>query len=246
MSTPITVGYEGRHAKISMKLDLGRTPLDLTSYEADLEAATEWSRRQLRCAKLAHDAHLLRAVLLVQAEGGGYTLAGALEDMALAGSARKQADRLLAGTLRMAGWRQDTPDPNPKMRYREGRGLLGSRLPVHQGKERSADVLVNLNNGMTIVAEADGAFEYHWEYPWREAQKPHKTWRDYERVDPNDIALLGDWWNTGKYTDGLDLGRGYWSASSDISKTVEARAAVTTPDLPIDLQGSLEDLGDRR
>lgn len=246
MSNPIMLGYEGRHAKIEMKVLPGHAPLDLTAYEADLDTATEWSRRQLRCAKLAHDAHLLRAVLLVQAEGGGYTLAGALEDMALAGSVRKQADRLLAGTLRMAGWRQDTPDPNPQREYQGTRGIMGNRIPIHRGKERSADVLVNLNNGMTIVAEADGAYEYHWEYPWREPATPGKSWRDYERVDPEAIALLGDWWNTGKYTDGLDLGGGYWSASADISKRVAARDAVTTPDLPVDLEGSLADLGGRR
>lgn len=245
MSNPITVGYNSRHTNVELKVTPGHAPLDLTAYEADLDTATEWSRRQLRCAKLAHDAQLLRTALAARAFGLDLATAQErLEDKAGDVHLQQAADRMLADALRMAGWTQDTPDPNPQREYKDTRGIMGTRIPIHRGKERSEDVLVNLDNGTTIVATATGAFDYHWEYPWRELPKPlgrHTPW-PFERVEPEAIARPGQWWNTGKYTADLDLGGGYWSASEDSTKRAEARRALTVPDLPVDLAAILREI----
>jgi hypothetical protein len=245
MSAAIVAGATSRHTTVRVKITPGPAPLDLARLEADLDTQVEITRRNLRCAKLAHDAQLLRTALAARAFGLDLATAQErLEDKAGDVHLQQAADRMLADALRMAGWTQDTPDPNPQREYKDTRGILGSRLPERRGQERSEDVLVNLDNGTTIVATATGAFDYHWEYPWRELPKPldrHAPW-NFERVEPEAIAHPGRWWNTGKYTADLDLGGGHWSASSDITKRTDARKALTVPALPVDLDAVLREI----
>lgn len=242
MKDPIIASATSRSCTVRIEVTPAWGPLALDRFEAELDTNTEIARRNLRCAKLAHDAQLLATALYAQHTDT--TLADAREDITESVVADLAADKLLASTLRLAGWRKDTPDPSPSRTYREGRGLIGGRMPEDMGKQRAYDVLVNVDNGMTIVAVAESAYDYHWEYPWRELPKPapHTPW-DYERVEPDAIASApAAWWNTGKYTDGLDLGGGYWSASADSTKRADARRALTVPALPVDLDALLREM----
>lgn len=231
----ITVGSNSRHATVRVSFQKGATPLDMDLLERELSTASILARWNLRRAAFVHNVDLLRAALYAQATST--SLAESFSAMALYGDARIMADRLLTSTLNMAGWHQDTPEPNPRPRFKDS--MFGDlRLPVNIGQERHGDVLVNLHSGLTIVADADGAERYHWEHLWRETPVPVRgePW-EWATVDPDDIAVspADQWWWTQNYTDGA-------SQYDHGEERRQRRENLSVPDLPVDLAGILKNL----
>lgn len=234
MNEPIHTGSRSRNVHISATLHPGPEPLDILPYLDELEDGAEIVRRHMRAAKLVHDSDLLSAALYAQARS--LPLADALLEISGSVVEEAQAYQMTAAILRMAGWREETPDPVPKRVYKKG--ILGT-FPQAISSEHDGDVLVNLSTGTTIVAAATSAYDWHWEFPWRDTRLPErgKAW-EWAKVEPEDIALPGRWWWTGNYRTGLPE----YPASAAVEARLKARILVTTPDLPVDLRGTLDHL----